>query len=252
MVPDFVLLTTNADEIDLFARCSETASLRVITSVGALESLDPNTVLVIGPTFGTIDGISLLPLVSHHPTIAICDDSRISEAFDAGATDVVHPAATLADLERAACLAPQRHERLTRMKTRVDDLRAALAALPDGMVVIESGTIGYQNAAVTEMLDGKAYLGETVESIFHGDDLVIWDASARPAELRLRANTDGDSRTVQVSELSTLHTRDGTLSLVTLQDVTSERTLTTQLHQAERSSSLQSIALEIAHEVNNP
>lgn len=252
VTPAFAILSTDFSETAAFERFRDREDVAQVRNLDALEALGPATPLVVGPRFGSLDSLALLPLVSHHPVVLLCDDGQLDAAFEAGATDILSLDASTAAIERAVLLAPRRHTRLTRLKTRVDDLRAALAALPVGMVVLEGQTIVYENASVTALLDGASFLGERIESLFHGDDLVIWDTPVRPAELRLRPNVDGVCKIVQVSEVSTLQTRDGNLSLLVMQDVTAERSLTTRLHQAERSSSLQNIALEIAHEVNNP
>lgn len=252
MTPAFALLSTDFSEALAFSALVDREDVVQVHNLDAFEALGPLTPLVVGPHFGHLDSLALLPLVSHHPVVLLCDDAKIDAAFEAGATDILPLDASIESIERAVSMASRRHTRLSRLKTRVDDLRAALAALPVGMVVLEGETIVYENASVAALLDGVSFLGENIETLFHGDDLVIWDTPVRPAELRLRPNRVGDSKIVQVSEVSTLQTRDGNLSLLVIQDVTAERSLTTRLHQAERSSSLQNIALEIAHEVNNP
>ena len=244
------LLSTTLAEAPVFGALARSEHVRVVSTIAALDEADDG-IIVVGPAFADSHSHGVIPLICHRPTVVVCADDDIDATLDAGAIDVLPLDCTMVHLERALRLSGARFVARTRLTTRVDDLRAAIGMLPIGVAGIENDKVIYANPAL-QALCGQPLLGLSVDALVHPDDRTIWNAPQRPAEIRLSTAADCASPLVEVSAPSVLSTRDGEIQLLTFRDVTEERALAARLHQAERNASLRSVALEIAHEVNNP
>ena len=197
------------------------------------------------------------------------DGSQVADAIAAGATDcLAHPTTTAELAVRLSMIEARRSSAAAQdaeaaLRASEAGMRTVLQAAPDGILVHRNGRFVYVNPTAVRWLGFASAEAASGASIY---DYVIEEdaAAARERVAALQANgesvaprdfqfkrVDGDIRVGEV--VSVAASFEGEPSIITIiRDVGEQRRMQSQMFLADRLATVGTLAVGVAHEINNP
>ncbi|MEM1414870.1 MAG: response regulator, partial [Myxococcota bacterium] len=231
----------------------------------ARESGLPYELLIVDWTLPDAEGLEVLaeldPTDPGRPTVLVVtghtDAARAQAAVDAGADDVIEKPFSVSALEARLRVARAPSRERSDVPPPAD-LRVAadtrltqklLQHAPDGVAMVdEAGVVRFANETLGAMLGRPEGLVGDALAAHLGPDAAGGDLfDAGPRELRC-----GDDTVLELVASPLFEVAGDRLRLAALRDISVRRRLEVQLAQADRLSSLGTLAAGVAHEVNNP
>ena len=134
------------------------------------------------------------------------------------------------------------------------EFRGVLAALPEGVAVLQNDLVYFANQALLRILDLplEAVVGQTLESLVAPDARAgLEDPSDGPRTVPLQ-RPDGSVRFCEITSAGQVSFEGRPAAIIVAHDITEKRIAQEQLALADRLSAMGTLAAGVAHEINNP